>query len=576
MAKKILITDTILRDAHQSQAATRMKTEEMLPALEKMDKIGYYSVECWGGATYDSCLRFLNEDPWDRLHQLKEGLPNTKLQMLLRGQNLLGYKHYADDVVDMFVKKAIGNGIDILRIFDALNDVRNLEQAIKSTKKYNGICEAALCYTTSPVHNVEYFVSMAKKLRDMGADTICIKDMANLLLPYDAYELVKAIKAEVDLPLHLHTHNTAGTGDMTYMKAIEAGVDIIDTSISSLANGTSQPATETMVATLKGTQYDTGLDLIKLNEISKHFDTIADRLKKDGFLNPKVLKTDINALIYQVPGGMLSNLINQLKEQGASDKYLEVLQEVPRVREDLGFPPLVTPTSQIVGTQAVLNVVMGERYKMISKETKGLIKGEYGLLPAEPKASIVKKCIGTEKRITCRPADLLKPEYENYKKEMQKYYTREEDVLSYCMFPQVSEKFFKWRQEQHSRKFNVVVNGDSFEVEVEDMDYIKPEVVAPVVAAPAQVVAAAPVAQAPVAAAPIAVGDGIKVLSPMPGNILSIKAPTGTKVKKGQPILVLEAMKMENEIVATTDGTVTVTVKSGDKVDTGTVLATIA
>lgn len=573
--KKILITDTILRDAHQSQAATRMKTEEMLPILSKMDKVGYFSLECWGGATYDSCLRFLNEDPWDRLHALKEGLPNTKLQMLLRGQNLLGYKHYADDVVDMFVKKALSNGIDIIRIFDALNDVRNLEQAIKSTKKYKGICEATLCYTTSPVHNTAYFVALAKKLRDMGADIICIKDMANLLLPYDAYELVKAIKSEVKLPLHLHTHNTAGTGDMTYLKAIEAGADIVDTAISSLANGTSQPATESLVATLMGTQYDTGLDLKLLNEISKYFDTVAERLKKDGFLNDKVLKTDINALIYQVPGGMLSNLISQLKEQGASDKYLQVLQEVPMVRKDLGYPPLVTPTSQIVGTQAVLNVVTGERYKMVSKETKGLLRGEYGQLPAAPDAEVLKKCIGTEEIITCRPADLLQPEYENYKKEMQKYYTKEEDVLSYCMFPQVSEKFFKWRQEQHTRKFNVSVNGSSYEVEVEDMDYVKPAVAAaaPVVAAPA---AKTVVVEAPKAEKPAVSGSGVKLLSPMPGTILNIVTPTGTKVKKGEPIVVLEAMKMENDIVATTDGIVTIIVNKGAKIESGDVLATIS
>ncbi len=570
---KLLITETILRDAHQSQAATRMKTEEMLPVLDKMDKVGYFSVECWGGATYDSCLRFLHEDPWDRLRALKEAMPNTKLQMLLRGQNLLGYKHYADDVVDMFVKKSIENGIDILRIFDALNDIRNLEQAIKSTKKYNGIVEAALSYTTSPVHNIDYFVDLAKKLEAMGADILCIKDMANLLLPYDAFNLVKAIKSSVKIPVHLHTHNTSGTGDMTYMKAIEAGVDIIDTALSPLANGTSQPATEPIVATLKGTERDTGLDLELLNEIAKHFKGVAERLTKDGFLNPKVLKVDVNALIYQVPGGMLSNLINQLKEQGASDKYLEVLEEVPRVRKDLGYPPLVTPTSQIVGTQAVLNVVTGERYKMVTKETKGVLKGEYGQLPAEPDAEVVKKCIGDEERITCRPADLLQPEYEKYKKEMERYYTKEEDVLSYCMFPQVSEKFFKWREERHKRKFKVTVNGATYEVEVDDADFVKPEKTE--TAVPVKTVAAE--AEKTAAPAPTVVaGSGEKVTAPMPGTVLKIKAANGTTVKKGDPIVVLEAMKMENEIAAVKDGVVTVAVTEGSKVNSGDVLAYIS
>lgn len=575
MANKLLITETILRDAHQSQAATRMRTDEMLPILDKLDKVGYFSVECWGGATYDSCLRFLNEDPWDRLKALREGMPNTKLQMLLRGQNLLGYKHYADDVVDTFVKKSLENGIDIIRIFDALNDIRNLEQSIKSTKKYNGIVEAALSYTTSPVHNIDYFVDLAVKLEKMGADIICIKDMANLLLPYDAYSLVKAIKQSVNIPVHLHTHNTSGTGDMTNMKAIEAGVDIVDTALSPLANGTSQPATEPLVATLKGTERDTGLDLELLNEISAHFKKVAERLTKDGFLNPKVLRVDVNALIYQVPGGMLSNLINQLKEQGASDKYQEVLAEVPRVRKDLGYPPLVTPTSQIVGTQAVLNVVTGERYKMVTKETKGVLRGEYGKLPAEPDPEVIKKCIGDEPRITCRPADLLQPEYEKYKSEMQKYYTKEEDVLSYCMFPQVSEKFFKWREERHKRKFNVTINGKTYEVEVKDDDYIKPEV--------AETKKAATATQAPVIkeekkAAPVksASGSGEPVKAPMPGSVLEVKVSDGATVKEGDVLILLEAMKMENEIVASKSGTVTLNVKAGDKINSGDIIAYIS
>lgn len=448
MAKKVLITETILRDAHQSQAATRMKTEEMLPICDKLDKVGYYSLEMWGGATFDSCLRFLNEDPWERLRKIRRAVPNTKLQMLFRGQNILGYKHYADDVVDAFVKYSIKNGIDIIRIFDALNDVKNLKASIDATKKYKGICECAMSYTTSPVHSNEYFVNLAVKLAEMGADIICIKDMANLLLPYDAYDLIKAIKKKVNLPIHLHTHNTSGTGDMTLLKAIEGGVDIVDTAISALGNGTSQPATEPLVATLKGTPYDTGLDLSLLSDINAYFRGVADRLKADGFLNDKVLKVDTNALIYQVPGGMLSNLINQLKEQGASDKYYEVLEEVPRVRKDLGYPPLVTPTSQIVGTQAVLNVIAGERYKMCTKETKALLKGEYGTLPADYDKEVYKKVLGDEPRITCRPADLIKPEYDKIKDEMKQYYEQEEDVLSYALFPPVATKFFEFRAAQ--------------------------------------------------------------------------------------------------------------------------------
>ncbi len=569
--KKVLITETILRDAHQSQAATRMKTSEMLPILDKMDKVGYFSVECWGGATFDSCLRFLNEDPWDRLKAIKEGMPNTKLQMLLRGQNLLGYKHYADDVVDMFVKKSIENGIDIIRIFDALNDIRNLEQSIKATKKYGGLCEAALSYTTSPVHNIDYFVDMSKKLEAMGADYLCIKDMANLLLPFDAYELVKAIKATIKIPVHLHTHNTSGVGDMTYLRAIEAGVDIIDTALSPLGNGTSQPATEPMVATLKGTKYDTGLDLELLSEIASEFESVSDRLEKDGFLHSKVRKVDVRALIYQVPGGMLSNLINQLKEQGASDKYQEVLNEVPKVRKDFGYPPLVTPTSQIVGTQAVLNVVTGERYKMVSKESKGLLRGEYGKLPGEPDKDVVKKCIGDDEVITVRPADLLKPEYENFKKEMQQYYTKEEDVLTYCMFPQVATNFFKWRENQHKRVLSVTVDGKKYKVEIHDADYFAPEVAPKKVEAPQ--VQPTQTVQAPVSVdAPT---NGQPVLSPLPGVILETKVANGTKVKKGDVILVMEAMKMENDIIAPIDGVVTITIKIGDKVESGQVLGTI-
>ena len=451
MAKKVMITETILRDAHQSQAATRMRLEDMLPACDTLDKVGYYSLECWGGATFDSCLRFLNEDPWERLRQLKKALPNTKLQMLFRGQNILGYRHYADDVVDEFTRLSIKNGIDVIRIFDALNDPRNLEPAIKATKKYGGICEVALSYTISPVHTEEYFVNLALELEKMGADNICIKDMANLLLPYKAYSLVKKLKEALKPTtlVHLHTHNTAGIGDMTNLKAIEAGVDIVDCALSSLGNGTSQPATEPLVATLAGTEYDTGLDLHTITQATEHFRGVAQKLQEQGVLDPKVLRVDVNTLKYQVPGGMLSNLINQLKQAGQSDKLYEVLAEVPRVREDFGYPPLVTPTSQIVGTQAVMNVLTGERYKMCPKESQGLMRGEYGRLPAPVNEEVRRKVIGDQKIITSRPVD--DPSYgvkhlDEFKKEMGQYYMQEEDVLSYALFPQVAEKFFQNRQ----------------------------------------------------------------------------------------------------------------------------------
>ena len=441
MANKLLVTDTILRDAHQSQAATRMRLEDMLPALKALNEVGYWSVECWGGATFDSCMRFLKEDPWERLRAIRRAMPDTKLQMLFRGQNILGYRHYADDVVDEFVRLSIKNGIDVIRIFDALNDVRNLEQAIKSTKKYKGLCEAAISYTVSRVHNEEYFVNLECALENMGADTICIKDMANLLLPYDAFSLVTAMKKKVKVPIHLHTHNTTGTGDMTYLMAAQAGVDIIDTALSPLANGTSQPSTEAMVATLKGTERDTGLDLGKLNEAAVHFRAVAQKLKSEGSLDPKVLNVDPNTLLYQVPGGMLSNLISQLKQAKAEDKYYEVLAEVPRVREDFGYPPLVTPTSQIVGSQAVLNVLAGDRYKMVTKESKGLLRGEYGRLPAPVNEDVRRKAIGDEEVITCRPADNLAPELDKQKAEAGELAKCEEDVLSYALFPQVAKTF---------------------------------------------------------------------------------------------------------------------------------------
>ena len=445
--RKLGITETVLRDAQQSLIATRMPTEQMLPILDTMDQVGYHSVECWGGATFDASLRFLKEDPWKRLRLLRDGFKKTKLQMLLRGQNILGYRHYADDVVTYFVQKSIANGIDILRIFDALNDLRNMETAVKATKKYGGTAEVAMSYTISPVHTEDYFVKLAADIAKMGADIICIKDMANLLLPYKAYSLIKRLKAETNLPIVLHTHDTTGTGAMTLLKAVEAGVDVIDTALSALGNGTSQPTTESMVATLQGTEYDTGLDLKLLSELAAYFRGVADELTKEGWRDPaRVLATDANTLIYQVPGGMLSNLIGQLKQANAMDKYYDVLAEVPRVRKDFGYPPLVTPTSQIVGTQAVMNVLAGERYKMVTKESKALLRGEYGRLPAPVNEEVRKKCIGDDKVITHRPADDIPPELDKYREEIRDYYQQEEDVLSYALFPQVAIKYFQYRQ----------------------------------------------------------------------------------------------------------------------------------
>ena len=420
-------------------------TDEMLPILKTLDEVGYYSLEAWGGATFDSCLRFLNEDPWHRLRVIRENVKNTKLQMLFRGQNILGYRHYADDVVEYFVQKCIANGIDIIRIFDALNDPRNLQTAIKATKKEGGHVQAAISYTTGPVFSNEYFANYAKELEEMGADSICIKDMAGLLKPYDAFDLVTAIKAVCKLPVQLHTHYTSGLASMTVLKAVEAGVDIVDTAISPMAMGTSQPATEPIVATLQGTPYDTGLDLEKLDVIAKYFNTLREKYIASGQLDPKVLKVNVNSLLYQVPGGMLSNLMSQLKQANQSDKLQAVLEEVPRVREDAGYPPLVTPTSQIVGTQAVYNVLMGERYKTVTKEFKGLVRGDYGKTPVPIKPEFVKKIIGDEKQITCRPADLLKPELETLRAQLGDKAHQEEDVLSYALFDKVALKFFENR-----------------------------------------------------------------------------------------------------------------------------------
>lgn len=455
MVAKVKITETVLRDGHQSLIATRMKTEEMLPVIEMMDKVGYNSLEMWGGATFDTCLRFLDEDPWERLRTIKSKLKNTKLQMLLRGQNILGYKNYADDVVDEFVRLSIKNGIDIVRIFDALNDLRNIETAVKATKKYGGHAQGTVVYTISPVHNIELYVELAKKVQDMGCDSLCVKDMSGILTPYYGYELIKALKEHISIPIQLHTHFTSGMTDMTYLKAIEAGVDVIDTALSPFGLGTSQPPTEPMVATLKGTEFDTGLDLELLCEIAEHFKKIKEKYIASGVLNPNVFNVDTNVLSYQVPGGMLSNLMSQLKQANAMDKYDEVLKEVPRVREDLGYPPLVTPSSQFVGTQAVFNVVSGSRYKMIPNEIKDYVKGKYGKPSVPISEEIKKQIIGDEEVITCRPADLLEPQLESLKQEMKEYYEQEEDVLSYAVFPQVALKFFKDRQ---ARKYAIDSN----------------------------------------------------------------------------------------------------------------------
>lgn len=449
--KPIKITETILRDAHQSLIATRMTTEQMLPIVDKMDKVGYHSVECWGGATFDASLRFLKEDPWDRLRKFRDGFKHTKLQMLFRGQNILGYRPYADDVVEYFVQKSVSNGIDIIRIFDCMNDLRNLQTAVTAANKEKGEAQVALSYTLGDAYTLEYWVDLAKRIEDMGANSICIKDMAGLLLPYAATELVGALKQATKLPIQLHTHYTSGVASMTYLKAIEAGVDVVDTAMSPFALGTSQPATEVMVETFKGTPYDTGFDQNLLAEIADYFRPIRDEALESGLLNPKNMGVNIKTLLYQVPGGMLSNLTSQLKEQNAEDKYYEVLEEVPRVRKDLGECPLVTPSSQIVGTQAVFNVLLGERYKMATKETKDVLSGKYGATIKPFNPEVQKKVIGDAEVITCRPADLIEDELEMLEGEIKQWKQQDEDVLTYALFPQVAIEFFKYREAQQTK-----------------------------------------------------------------------------------------------------------------------------
>ena len=450
--KPIKITETILRDAHQSLIATRMTTEQMLPIIEKMDQVGYHSVECWGGATFDASLRFLKEDPWERLRKFRDGFKNTKLQMLFRGQNILGYRPYADDVVEYFVQKSVANGIDIIRIFDCLNDLRNLQTAVTAANKEKADAQVALSYTLGDAYTMAYWVDIAKRIEDMGATSICIKDMAGLLVPYKATELIGALKDAVDLPIQLLTHYTSGVASMTYLKAVEAGVDVIDTAMSPFALGTSQPATEVMVETFKGTPYDSGLDQKLLAEIADYFRPIRDEALESGLLNPKNMGVNIKTLLYQVPGGMLSNQTSQLKEQNAEDKYYEVLEEVPKVRKDLGEPPLVTPSSQIVGTQAVFNVLMGERYKMATKETKDVLSGKYGATVKPFNEDVRKKVLGEDAEIiTCRPADLIPDELDTLKEEMSQWSQQDEDVLTYALFPQVATDFFKYREAQQTK-----------------------------------------------------------------------------------------------------------------------------
>ena len=459
--KPVKIVETVLRDGHQSLAATRMRISDMLPALEQLDNAGYYALEAWGGATFDSCLRFLNEDPWQRLRTLKKHLRKTPIQMLLRGQNILGYNHYADDVVREFVNRSVDNGVSIIRIFDALNDTRNLECAMRAAKEAGAHVQGCIVYTISPYHQDKDFVQLGKELAQMGADSICIKDMAALLTPARTESLVKAIKSEVDLPLQLHTHYTSGLASMCLLKGIEAGADMIDTAISPLALGTSHAPTESMVAALMGTEYDTGLNLEQFTEIRDYFMTLREKYISSGLLDPKMLATDANALIYQVPGGMLSNLLSQLKQAGKADQLDEVLREVPKVREDSGYPPLVTPTSQIVGTQAVFNVIMGERYKMCTNEFKDMVAGKYGETPMPIDKDFQKKIIGDMEPVTCRPADLLEPELDKLKAEMPaEYLQQEEDVLSLAMFPKVAMDFFKKR-----RNSQAGINSDSYDPE---------------------------------------------------------------------------------------------------------------
>ena len=600
MSKKITVTDTILRDAHQSLVATRMRTEDMLPICDKLDKVGYWSLEVWGGATFDACVRFLKEDPWERLRQLKAALPNTRLQMLLRGQNLLGYRHYSDDVVRAFVAKAASNGIDVFRIFDAMNDVRNLRVSIEAVKAAGKHAQGTISYTTSPVHTISAFVAQAKAMQAMGIDSIAIKDMAGLLTPYATAELVRALKAEIDLPVFIHSHDTAGMGSMCQLKAIEAGADHIDTAISSFAWGTSHPGTESMVAALKGSEYDTGLDLALIQEIGLYFYAVR---KKYHQFESDFTAVDTRVQVNQVPGGMMSNLANQLKEQGALNRINEVFAEIPRVREDLGFPPLVTPTSQIVGSQAVFNVLAGERYKTITNEVKLYLQGRYGKAPGPVCEQLRTQAIGSEDVIDVRPADLIKPELEKLRAEIGALAKSEEDVLTYAMFPDIGRKFLEEREagtlvpeallpvpeagaaasvggEGVPTEFVIDVHGESYRVDITgvgvkgdgkrhfflSIDGMPEEVVFE----PLNEFVAGAGNRRKQASAP---GD---VSTSMPGNIVDVLVKPGDVVKVGQAVLITEAMKMETEVQAPIAGTVSaVHVAKGDRVNPGEVLVEI-
>ena len=594
-AKKIEVTDVVLRDAHQSLIATRLRTEDMLPICEKLDQVGYWSLEVWGGATFDACVRFLKEDPWERLRQLRKALPNTRLQMLLRGQNLLGYRHYADDVVEAFVQKAADNGIDVFRVFDALNDMRNIETAMKAVKKAGKHAQGVICYTTSPVHTAALFVQQAKDMQAMGADSIAIKDMAGLLTPYGTYDLVKAIKAEVNLPLVVHSHSTSGLAPLCQMKAIEAGADRIDTAISSFSSGTSHPATESQVAALKGTDYDTGLDLVLLGEIADYFREVR---KKYHQFESEFTREDVSVQISQVPGGMMSNLANQLKEQNALDKIRDVFAEIPRVREDLGFPPLVTPTSQIVGTQAVYNVLAGQRYKTITNEVKRYLQGGYGHAPAAVSAELLKKAIGNEEVLEGRPADLLSPELEKLRADIGALALSEEDVLTFAMFPDLGREFLQQRADgtlkpeelmpveavakgkmgtSVATEFLIDVHGETYEIAVTGVGETgsgRRKLYLSMDGMPEEVIFE-PLNQYEGKA-----GSGRgratepgHVTPAMPGNVVDVLVKVGDVVKAGQAVMVTEAMKMESEVHANIAGTVSaVHIQKGDRVTPGEIL----
>jgi pyruvate carboxylase subunit B len=565
---RVKLTDTVFRDAHQSLLATRMRTRDMLPIAEKMDQVGFFSLETWGGATFDTCIRYLNEDPWERLRALKKAMPNTPMQMLLRGQNLVGYRHYADDLVDKFVEKAATNGVDIFRIFDAVNDIRNMERSIKAAKKMDKHVQGGISYTISPVHSNELFAQFAVQLAELGCDSICIKDMAGLITPQNAYDLIRAVKKEVNLPVNLHTHCTSGMAQMSYFHACQAGVDILDTAMSPLSGGSSQPATESLVASLQGTSYDTGLDLELLTEIKRYFEKIMEIYAP--VFNAISARVDTNVLVYQVPGGMLSNLVSQLIEQKALDKYDEVLAEIPKVRKDLGYPPLVTPTSQIVGTQAVLNVITGDRYKMVPKEVKDYVKGLYGKSPAMIDPKVRLKVLCDEEPITVRPADLLLPEYENAKKAVDalKLAKQEEDYLTYALYPQVALKFLQGAAVEEQLVKKQPASAASAPLKAEPMA-LNVEI-----DGESSLVKVAPAGMTIEEAVPKAPKDGLTV--PMQGVIIRYKVKKGDKVAEGDAVAVLEAMKMEQNILANKNGTVKeIYIKEGTTVTPGDVLMSI-